>query len=409
MTCATCCFTQHKKFLAALEKLLGGGFSDVRFDYRLKEDDVDGEMHHFVVVIVPLRDQELVYMALDAVGCAYTSNAVLSDDGSRKIDNVHQISFLKTPFSDPVIKAIELWESKQYPQCLSYVNSLPMTMFCMFLSIRVRLTAKFEKRTEATRILYKDIQMYAKIHFYQNGAESEQYGNALLLWSIFLRKWEAPDHAREKVMKALPLVTKSKGYAYFLLARLTNDTEQVFEYLKQTDVRRFYSAAHGYYDICNDMARANYFARRSVGADPSSKEKRVLWAKIQWKLGNHRAARAIMIPHWDENVLKALNDTPSEERVCAHCEKIGNTTTMVAKCPFCHKEWYCSYDCVRAHEPVHRPFCVWCHHCKKPCGKRAWCTGCFEAVYCGPDCQSKHWYATEGGHRKVCNGGKNNK
>jgi hypothetical protein len=399
--------------LAALEKLLGG-FSDVRFDHYLRKED--GEMHRFVLVIVPLRDRALVYMALDSVGFAYTSDAMSSDDGSQKIENFHQITFSKAPFSDPVIKAIELCEAKQFPQCLSHVDGLPMTfnfslMFCSFLSIRLRLMAKFEKRTEATRLLYKDIQMYAKVHFYHNGAESEQYGNALLLWSIFLRYWEAPDHAREKVMKALPLVTQSKGYAYFLLARLTKDNKQAFEYLKQTDVYRFYGIARVYYEKSQKMGQANYFARRSVEADPSSQEKRVLWAKIQWKLGNHRAARAIMIPHWDESVLKALNDNNdihlNVERVCSHCEKIGST---MANCPVCHKEWYCSDECMRAHEPVHRPFCVWCHHCKNPCGKRAWCTGCFEAVYCGPDCQSKHWYATttEGGHRKVC-GEKNKK
>lgn len=349
--------------------------------------------HRYTFVSVPMGDTPLVQALIDTELDGDFLN------GYEKQNNVFRLCF-GAKVIHPCVTALELWNSGQFAKCTSFLRPFhKVNPFCLFLSIRAQLVS-WDLAQFANAV--RDVNEYIDYHEKVSGRDSEQYGNAILLEALVYQKLGTNAAAKDKLLMALPRLKALKGYACYVLGALC-EGEEAYSYLKQTDMHRFSGIAQKYYQ-CNRLAYASHFATKRFEDNPMDPKLAQLMACIHCKLENSHISRRIWASLGltvDQMDRQEQLIPESIERICAKCEKPGNSLFFL-RCPTCLDWWYCSQTCIEADAADHRPFCQWCSHCNVliPLGQREWCTGCFDVFYCGRDCQLEHWRK---GHNKICN------
>lgn len=350
--------------------------------------------HRYTFLSIPIGDMPLVQALIDT----HLDSDFL--DGYERQNNVFRLCF-GSKINHPCMTGLELWNKRQYLECFQFLSAFyKVHPFCLFLSIRAQLV--LNDRTLLPQTM-SDAAEYMCYHRDVSGEESEQYGNALLLYALVQQKVGYTDLAKQDLLTALPRLRSLQGYGHYVLGALCKDANEAYRHLKLTDNHRFFGIALKYYNS-DRLACACHFASKCFEDNPQDDKVVELMAKIHCRLENSHIARrmwsslGLTVEQIDEEEKKLPEST---ERVCAKCGKPGNSIFFL-RCPTCQDWWYCSQTCIEADAIDHRPFCQWCNRCGTliPVGEREWCTGCFDVFYCGRQCQLQDW--RQGEHKQDC-------
>jgi hypothetical protein len=400
-----CCECDGEAFFRLWKEISAIFYKDpydnaLEFEYPFGKAEKGAEHRHGILAF-PIGDLPLVEYVLEA-----RHIEPYHCDGHPK--NVSTLRFLeaKEPYHHPFDEMMEHWKQRRFEDCAVSIlgqNARPHA-FGAFMYIRAALVclndSKVDNQEEIAKQATTATAIYADFHKRQNGEDSVQYANALLLQSLVLQKTGKGLQAILLLGGAIPALTTLKGYAHYVLGMMKlqhNSPVEAFGHFCRVDSRRI-AKVFAHYEKSGQLV----MSYRMANAHAKTPETVKLVSRALWQMGDRKGARQLSAQHGMELGDDITKLKKTNVRICTVC-KMGGTTDSFLCCELCKDQWYCSAKCKNGDLDAHEDTsCCWCFGCQKKLKKRslrAWCTGCYSVFYCDETCQAQHWSQI---HSKEC-------